>query len=75
MIFFIALFWLLVIWAFFDGDISLREAGIFILFWIALVGAIYLFKAPLYWAIPPAALLDIILIIKIFGGDIVIPRY
>lgn len=63
-------FWILIIWSFFDGDLHPTEAGACVLVWfVLLVGFIFLQISPL-WFVLPTVVLDVILILKIFGSDI-----
>jgi len=66
----IVLFWLLIIWSLYDGDLSIRESSIFVALWAVILVGGYLMKISPYWIIIPTVILDIILIIKIFGSDI-----
>ena len=62
------LFWILIAVCF--RDLGRRSACVFILLWFALfVGFQYLGISP-YWFVAAQALIDIILILRIFGGDI-----
>ena len=64
------LFWLLLGWSFFDGELDFKEAGIFAAIWIGLLLGFFLLKVAALWFVVPTVLLDIILILKIFGKDI-----
>ena len=62
------LFWILMMVGF--RDLGRRSACVFILLWFTLfIGFQYLGISP-YWFVVPQALMDIVLILIIFGGDI-----
>lgn len=64
------LFWLLLIWSLYDGDLDIIPSGIFILLWTLIFAGAYFLKIPTYWTIAPVAILDVILVFKVFGGDV-----
>jgi hypothetical protein len=64
------LFWLLLIWSFVDGDLYPKEAGIFVALWVLLLLGFLFLKIALLWFVVPTVVLDIALILKIFGKDI-----
>jgi hypothetical protein len=66
----IVLFWLLLGWSMYDGTLDPRETVVFVTLWLIIVGGCYLLGASAHWTIVPLALLDIILVLKIFGGDV-----
>ena len=63
-------FWILLIWSLFDGDLSPKEGAMFIGVWIVLLLCFTQFDVSPFWFVVPTVVLDIILIFKIFGGDI-----
>ena len=64
------LFFLLLGWSLYDGDISPKEGGIFATIWVVILLLFVIFKGSIYWFVVPTVLLDIILIVKVFGQDI-----
>jgi TRAP-type C4-dicarboxylate transport system permease large subunit len=64
------LFWVLLIWSIFDGDLTLQEAAVYATVWIVLLVCFLQFPAGVLWFVVPAVGLDILLIFKVFGGDI-----
>lgn len=64
------LFWLLIVWGLYDGDIELGEGAVFAAIWIGLLLGALLVPGLLVWFTAPLVLLDIILILKVFGQDI-----
>jgi hypothetical protein len=63
-------FWLLLVWSFFDGDLYPAEAGAFALVWFVLLTCFIFLQISPFWFVVPTVLLDVILILKIFGSDI-----
>lgn len=64
------LFWILLGWSLYDGDLYPKEGAIFVGIWVVLLLGFLLLKIALLWFVVPTVLLDIILILKIFGQDI-----
>ncbi len=64
------LFFLLLGWSLYDGDISPKEAAAYVTVWAAFLLLIFLFKSQSILVVVPTVILDIILIVKVFGGDI-----
>jgi hypothetical protein len=57
-------------WGLYDGDIYPTQGAIFAGIWLAfLLGFLFLKVEPL-WLVVPTVLLDIVLILKVFGHDI-----
>ncbi len=63
-------FWVVLIWSVIDGDLDAREGAIFVSIWAALLLGFLLLHIPNFWFVVPMVLLDIVLIFKVFGGDI-----
>jgi len=62
------LFWILIAIGF--RDLGWRSAGIFVLLWFVLfIGFQYVGISP-YWFVVAQSIIDIILILRVFGGDI-----
>ncbi len=66
------LFWLVLIWGLYDNEIYAKEAAIFAAIWIPLVIVFFLVPSAMIPAIIGIVLLDIVLIAKVFGQDIII---
>jgi hypothetical protein len=64
------LFWLLIGWGLYDGDIYPKEAGVCVTVWIGLLLCFLFLKVSPFWFVVPTVLLDIYLILKVFGQDI-----
>lgn len=64
------LFWVLLIWGLYDGDIYPKEGGIFASIWVVLLVCFLCWKVLLLWFVVPTVVLDIVLILKVFGQDI-----
>jgi hypothetical protein len=63
-------FWVLIIWSLYDGDLYPSQAAWFIGIWvICLVGLLVFDLQPILFVVP-TVLLDIVLIVKVFGGDL-----
>ncbi len=65
-------FWVLTIWGLYDGDLYPKEGGILIGIWAATLAAFMALHIQPVLFIVPVVLLDIVLILKVFGGDIAI---
>jgi len=63
-------FWILLGWGLYDGDLYPKEGAILVGIWGVLLLAFLLLKVSLLWFVVPTVLLDIFLILKIFGQDI-----
>lgn len=62
-------FWVLMIIAFFQGELSLKTIGISVTLWIAgFVGLRFVLYGGLF--LPYVAILDIFLVLAIFKGDV-----
>lgn len=66
----VIVFWILLGWGLYDGDLYPREGIVFVTIWIVLLLGFLLFRVALLWFVVPTVLLDVILILKIFGQDI-----
>ena len=55
-----------------NGDLDPREAGIFGAIWVVLLACFLLLHISSYWFVVPTVILDILLVLKVFGGDIAI---
>ena len=66
----ILLFWLLLGWSLYDGDIDPREGFIFAGIWVGLLILFIALNILPLWFVVPTVILDIVLILKIFGQDI-----
>ncbi len=64
------LFWVLIGWGLYDGDVYPKEGGIFIAIWVGLLLGFLLLKIEMLWFVVPTVILDIVLILKVFGQDI-----
>ena len=64
------LFWVLIFLGLKDGDIETREALIHIVIWAAMLAGFLFFNVVMYWFVVPTVILDIILVLKVFGGDV-----
>ncbi len=63
-------FWILLGWSLYDGDLYPQEAAILVAIWAGLLVVFLIFKVPLIWFVVPTVVLDIVLIVKIFGQDV-----
>lgn len=72
MLFVLGLFWVLLVWGLIDGDLYARDAWIFGLIWVVLIGGFLMFPEAFIWFVVPLVLLDIALLVKVVGTDIVI---
>ena len=63
-------FWILLGWGLYDGDLYPKEGAILVSIWGVLLLVFLLLKVDLIWFVVPTVLLDIFLILKIFGQDI-----
>ena len=70
MLVFCLLFWVLLGWSLYDGDLYPKEGAIYAAIWIVLLLGFLVLRVAMLWFIVPTVLLDIILILKIFGQDI-----
>ena len=64
------LFWGLIGWSLYDGDLYPREGFTLIGIWVALLIIFLIFQVSFFWFVVPTVLLDIYLILKVFGRDI-----
>lgn len=62
------LFWVVVGWALYDGEMYAKEAAIWILIWAACLGAFLFIPGAFGVAVAVMAVADIILIYKQFGN-------
>jgi hypothetical protein len=63
-------FWVLIGWSLYDGELFPKEAVVFVGIWLALLAVFILLNiAPILFVIP-TVLLDIVLIFKLFGGNL-----
>ena len=60
----------MLIWSLIDGDLYPKEGAIFAGIWVALLAGFLLLKIPMLWFAIPMVLLDVVLIVKIFGQNI-----
>lgn len=63
-------FWLLLLWSLYDGDLDLREGAAFLGVWMALLLGVAILRAPQGWCVTATALLDVVLVLKVFGEDV-----
>ncbi len=68
----LVLFWILLVWGLIDGDLYAREAVVFGLIWALLLAGIIAFPTAFVWFVVPLVLLDIVLLFKVVGTDILI---
>jgi hypothetical protein len=66
------LFWVLIFLGLKDGDISPKEAIVYGSIWTVLLVCTLAFSVVVYWFVVPTVILDIILVLKVFGGDVAI---
>ena len=64
------LFFVLLGWGLYDGDLYPKEGVILAAIWVVLLVGLLLLKLSPYWFVVPTVILDIYLVIKVFGGDI-----
>ena len=64
------LFWLLVGYGIVTGELYLGEAAAFVIVWCVILAAVLALGVGFLWSVAPAAILDIVLVLKLFGGDI-----
>lgn len=62
-------FWVILIWALYDGDLTPLEGLVFVGFWVVFLLGLLFLKQFAIWFIIPLVLLDIVLIFKVFGGN------
>lgn len=63
-------FWVLLIWSLIDGDLNFKEGAWFVGTWGVLLAGFLLMKIPMLWFVVPMVLLDIVLMVKVFGQNI-----
>lgn len=63
-------FWVLLIWSLRDDDLDTKEAAILAGIWGVVLAVFFLLKIPMLWFVVPVVLLDVVLIVKIFGGNV-----
>lgn len=63
-------FWVLLAWAVYDNELYPMEAAIYAGIWLAFLVGFWLLKVPPMWFMVPSVLLDIVLIFKLFGGNL-----
>jgi hypothetical protein len=63
-------FWVLIGWSLYDGELYPKEAAVFVGIWLATLAAFMLLNIAPMWFVIPTVLLDIVLIFKLFGGNI-----
>lgn len=64
------LFWVLLIWSLLDGDLTPQEATVYAIIWLVLLVCFLQFPSGVLWFVVPAVVIDIVLVIKVFGGDV-----
>lgn len=64
------LFWLLIGWGLYDGDLYPKEGAIFVAIWVVLLLGFILLKGSPFGFVVPTVLLDIVLVLKVFGSDV-----
>ena len=64
------LFWILLLWGLYDGDLYPKEGAIVVTIWGVLLLIFLVMKVSLLFFVVPTVLLDIFLILKVFGQDI-----
>ena len=64
------LFWVLLIWSVLDGDLTLQEAAVYAIVWLVLLVCFLQFPGGVLWFVVPAVVIDIVLVFKVFGGDV-----
>ena len=63
-------FWVLLVWSIYDGDLDMREASIFVALWAALMVCPLVSPSLVILSIVGQALLDVVLVLKIFGTNV-----
>lgn len=63
-------FWIMVGWGLYDGDLYPKEAAVFVGIWVVLFTCFMLLNLQPVLFIVPTVILDIVLILKVFGGDV-----
>jgi hypothetical protein len=64
-------FWVLVIWGLYDGDVDSREAWIYGSIWLVFAVLPFLWRPLLFPAIIVEVILDVIMILKVLGRDVI----
>ncbi|MFY9235219.1 MAG: hypothetical protein WAO58_12265 [Fimbriimonadaceae bacterium] len=72
MIIALILFWLLLVWGVYDAEIYAKEAAMYALIWAVCFTGFMTFPQFLVWFIAPLVLLPILLVIRLFGKDLII---
>lgn len=70
MLLIVVLFWLPLAWGIKDEELYWGEAGIFAAIWIVLALGFVLLPGLAAWLIGAMVLLGIVLLVKVFGGDV-----
>jgi len=55
-----------------NGDLGPGEAAVYGVIWLVLLLCFLLIASVSLWAVVPTVILDIVLVVKVFGGDIAI---
>jgi hypothetical protein len=66
------LFWLVIGWGLYDGSLYAKEAFIFAVIWLPLTACFFLVPSMMIAGIIGIVLIDIILVIKVYGQDILV---
>jgi hypothetical protein len=61
------LFWLVLIWGLYDGDVYPKEAAIFVVIWLALIACFFFVPKLIIPAVIGTVILDIVLLVKVYG--------
>jgi|GEM_PF-5932245 len=64
--------WVILIWAWRTDDLSAREAFAFVALWLIAILVSFALGARPQWSVAAIALIDVGLILKVYGGDIAI---
>jgi len=64
------LFWVVLIWGLYDGDIYAKEGTIMGILWAGLLAGFIFLPHAMIGFIIAMVLIDIYLVLKVFGGDI-----
>lgn len=63
-------FWLLLGWSLYDGDVRVGQGAVLAAVWGGLLLGFLLLNVSPYWFVVPTVLLDVVLILMVFGGDV-----
>ena len=70
MIFPFILFFVLLGWGLYEGDVYPKEGWIMLALWVVALLVVVVLKALWLWLVVPTVILDIILVLKVYGQDV-----